>query len=142
MEVAEPRYIVPCQRTIDTVIDKIYCSGKHVAYLGTTTDMWTSQSNDGYISLTTHFIDKEFTMRHRNLVIRYFPGRHTAINIAKMLKDCAKEWKIDIQKEVAAFTTDNAQNVRNAIIDCLLLPAIPCAGHTLNLAVQDGLGVH
>ena len=59
-----------------------------------------------------------------------------------MLKDCAKEWKIDIQKEVAAFTTDNAQNVRNAIIDSLLLPAVLCAGHTLNLAVQDGLGVH
>ena len=43
---------------------------------------------------------------------------------------------------MVAVTTDNAQNVRNAVIDCLLLPAIPCAGHSLNLAVQDGLDVH
>ena len=42
---------------------------------------------------------------------------------------------------MAAVTTDNAQNVRNAIINCLLLPAIPCAGHTLNLAVKDSLEV-
>ena len=27
------------------------------------------------------------------------------------------------------------------MIDCLLLPAIPCAGHSLNLAVQDGLDI-
>ena len=27
------------------------------------------------------------------------------------------------------------------MIDCLLLPEIPCAGYSLNLAVQDGLDV-
>ena len=42
---------------------------------------------------------------------------------------------------MVAVTTDNAQNVRNVIIDCLLLPAIPCPDHSLNLAVQDSLGV-
>ena len=140
MEVAEPRYVVPCCRTIDTVIDKMYCSSKQrvcdelssVSCLGMTTDMWTSRSNDGYISLITHFINDEFLMCHRNLVTRNFPGRHTAVNIAEILKECTEEWKIDIQKKVAAVTTDNAQNVRNAVIECLLLPAIPCAGHSLN----------
>ena len=47
MEVAEPRYVVSCRRTIDTVIDKMYCSSKQricdelssVSYLGMTTDM-------------------------------------------------------------------------------------------------------
>ena len=149
MEVAEPRYVVLCRRTIDTVINKMYCSSKQrvcdelssVSCLGMTTDTWTSQSNDGYISLTTHFINDEFLMCHRNLVTRNFPGRHTAVNIAEILKECTEEWKIDIRKKVAAVTTDNAQNVRNAVIECLLLPAIPCAGHSLNLAVQDGLGV-
>ena len=63
MEIAEPRYVVPCRRTIDTVIDKMYCSSKQrvcdelstVTCLGMTTDMWTSRSNDGYISLTTTY---------------------------------------------------------------------------------------
>ena len=123
----------------------MYCSSKQracdelstVICLGMMTDMWTSQSNDGYISLTTHFIDDEFIMRHRNLVTCNFPGRHPAINIADILKECTEEWKIDIQKKVAAVTTDNAQNVHNAVIERLLLPAIPCAGLSLNLAVQD-----
>ena len=76
-------------------------------------------------------------MCHRNLFTSKFPGRHTAVNIAEILKECTEEWKIDIQKKVAAVTMDNAQNVRNAVIECLLLPAIQCAGHSLNLAVQE-----
>ena len=79
--------------------------------LGMTTDMWTSQSNDGFISLTTHFIDDEFLMCHRNFVACNFPRRHTAVNIAEILKECTEEWKIDIQKKVVAVTTDNTQNV-------------------------------
>ena len=50
MEVAGPRYVVPCCRTIDTVIDKMYYSSKQricdelssVSCLGMTTDMWMS----------------------------------------------------------------------------------------------------
>ena len=149
MEVAEPRYVVPCCHTMDAVIEKMYCRTKQivcqemdgVSYLGMTTDMWTSRSGDGYISMTVHFIDNQFVIHHRNLVTRNFPGRHTAINIADILKECTKEWNIGIEKEVVAVTTDNAQNVRNAVIDCLLLLAIPCAGHSLNLAVQDDLDV-
>jgi len=149
MEVAEPRFVVPCRRTMDTVIDKMYCKTRQsvcqemdgVSYLCMTTDMWTSRSGDGYVSMTIHFIDSQLVMHHRNLVTRNFPGRHTAVNIAEILKGCATEWNINIDKDVVAVTTDNAQNVRNAIIDCLLLPAIPCAGHSLNLAVQDGLDV-
>ena len=53
------------------------------------------------IFLATHFIDEEFTIHYRNLVTRNFPGRHTANNIAEMLKDYSKEWKIDIMKNSA-----------------------------------------
>ena len=80
-------------------------------------------------------------MCHRNLVTRNFSERHTAVNIAEILKECTEEWKIDIQKKVAAVTMDNAQNVQNSVIECLLLSTIPCAGHSLNLAAQDGLAV-
>jgi len=60
MEVAEPRYVVPCRRTMDTVIDKMYCRSKQavckemdgLSYVGMTTDTWTSRSGDGYISIT------------------------------------------------------------------------------------------
>jgi len=42
------------------------------------------------------------------------------------------QWSIDIEKEVVAVTTDNAQNVRNAIIDCLQFHVLVTA------SVQDG----
>jgi len=106
-----------------------------VSFLGMTTDMWTSPSGDGYILITVHFIDNQFVMYHGNLVNCNFPGRHTFANIAEILKECTKEWKIYIEKDAVAVTTDNAQNVRNSVIDCLLLLAIPCAGHSLNLAL-------
>ena len=61
-------------------------------------------------------------MCHRNLVTSYFPGRHTAVNIVDILQEYTKEWEIDIQNKVAAVTTDNAQNVHNAVIEYLPLP--------------------
>ena len=67
MEIAEPQYVVPCHCTMDAVIEKMYCRTKQsvyqeldgVSYLGMTIDMWTSRSDDGYISMTDHFIDNQ-----------------------------------------------------------------------------------
>ena len=150
MEVADPRYTVPCRRTINSCIDRRYLAVKanvqqelkQVDYMGMTTDMWTSRSKDGYISITVHYISPQFVMKHHNLQSCPFPGSHTALNIATMLKKLVEEdWGIDLQMQVPAFTTDNAQNVVNAISENLMLVAIPCAGHSLNLAVQDALSV-
>ena len=149
MEVAEPRYMVPCRRTVDSYIEKKYFAVKarvqqelkQVDYMGMTTDMWTSRAKDGYISLTAHYISPQFVMRHRNLQSCHFPGSHTATNIAAMLQNLVEDWGIDLFSQVPAFTSDNARNVVNAISENLMLVAIPCAGHSLNLAVQDALAV-
>ena len=149
MKVAEPRYVVPCRRTVTNYIDKQYIALrntveqelKDVQYLGLTTDMWTSRANDGYISLTAHYITPTFQMVHRNLQSCPFPGNHTAINIAELLGKMADNWCIDISSQVIAVTTDNAKNITNAITEELMLIMIPCAGHTLNLSVQRGLAV-
>ena len=109
---------------------------KQVDYMGMTTDMWTSRSKDGYISVTAHHISPQFVMKH------HFPGSHTALNIATMLwKSVEEDWGVDLHMQVPAFTTDNAKNVVNAISENLMLVAIPCAQHSLNLAVQDALAV-
>ena len=52
-----------------------------------------------------------------------------------------EDWGVDLHMQVPAFTTDNAKNVVNAVSENLMLVAIPCAGHSLNLAVQDALAV-
>ena len=70
MHFADPKYSVPCRSTIKRKIDHLYsqetCRVKtyinSVKFLTCITDMWTSRSSDGYISLTCHFINKGWTM--------------------------------------------------------------------------------
>ena len=146
MDVAEPRYVVSCCQTVSNYLDKKYFTMKsivqqelkEVQYLGLTTDMWTSRANDGYIA---HYITPSFKMKHRNLQSFSFPGSHSAVNIAKLLKELVANWKIDLYTQVTTFTTDNAKNIINAIIENLMLTMIPCAGHTLNLVVQRALSM-
>lgn len=105
---------------------------KKVDYMGMTTDV------DGYISITAHYISPQ--MKHHNLQSSDFPGTHTALNIATMLRKLVEEdWGVDLHMQVPAFTTDNA--TVNAVSENLMLVAIPCAGHSLNLAVQGALAV-
>ena len=64
MQLAEPRFVVPCRKTMMSVIDRKYTVLKrtvHEAMIGQhkvtlTTDMWTSQSEQGYFLLTTHYV--------------------------------------------------------------------------------------
>ena len=149
MNVAEPRYVVPCHGTVSNYLDKKYLTVKSIIqqelkkvdHLGLTTDMWRSRANDGYISLTAHYITDCFEMKHRNLQSFSFPGSHSAINIAKLLEQLGTNWKIDLHVQVTAFTTDNAKNVVYAITENLMSTMIPCADHTLNLVVQHALAI-
>ena len=86
MNVAEPHYVVPCQRTVRNYLDQKYFTVKNIVqqelkevdYLGLTTDMWTLRANDGYISLTAHYISDYFELKHHNLQSFPFPSSHSA----------------------------------------------------------------
>ena len=149
MHVAEPRYSVPCRRTMMGIIDSRY-SNVRKSVCGTvalhddfclTTDMWTSRPGDGYISLTAQYMSDRFVMEHKTLHCLHLPGIHDHTAIADVLKDCAEGYHIDLSRNVTAFTTDNGSNVVKAIEEDLNCLRIPCAGHTLNLSVSAGLEV-
>ena len=61
-----------------------------------------------------------------------------AENIAEELDQDMKEW--NIRNKVVAATTDNGQNVINAM-EKLELLNLPCVGHTLQLAVKHAFDV-
>ena len=148
MKEAEPRYVVPCRSTISRHLDDLYIEQKRIVrgmlanvnFFCLTTDMWTSRSNDGYISLTCHFIDKEFNLCYKNLQTQHFPGTHDHTHISEALFTAASEWCINMSQQVVTFTTDSGSNIVKALSEMDLL-RLPCAGHTLNLAVQKGLRV-
>ena len=102
-----------------------------------TTDLWTSKAGDAYISLTAHFVCRNFEMMHRNLETHHLPGVHDHSHLANALHDSTSEWCIDLD-HVSAFTTDN---IVKTVKEDLVVIHLPCAGHTLNLAVQSALKV-
>ena len=98
--------------------------------------MWTSHSGDAYISLTVHYVHKEFKMNHSNLNTCPLPGVYNHTNIAIALQKLADEWLIDFESQVFSFTTDNSFNIVTALKDDLKLHIL-CDAHTLNLYVEE-----
>ena len=147
IHVAEPRYTVPCRKTVMGIIDHRYHAlkdrvGSLVAqqsFLSLTTDMWTSRAGDGYISLTAHYIIDEFEMMHSSLSTHHLPGKHDHTNIAEAIQKLADLWNIDLESQVSCFTTDNGFNIVKSLKEDLNKLHVPCAGHTLNLSVEAGL---
>ena len=79
-------------------------------------------------------------MMHRNLETHHLPGVHDNSHLASALCGSSSEWCIDLN-HVSAFTTDNGSNIVKTVKEDLEVTHLPCAGHTLNLAVQSALKV-
>ena len=52
------------------------------SFVALTADIWTSSKNDSYLSVTSHFVDNEWTLNHRVLTSLPVDDRHTGENIA------------------------------------------------------------
>ena len=144
MLVAEPRYTVPCRKTVIGLIDqKYHILKEHIgdqvaqqSVLSLTTDMWSSRTEDRYISLTAHCITDDFELCHQNLSTCHFPGTHDHLNIVEILQKLADTWHIDLDDLASCFTTTN---IVKSLKDDLNKMHIPCADHTLNFCVEAGL---
>ena len=146
MQLAEPRFVVPCKKAMMSVIDRKYTAlkrtvrgamiGQHSVTL--TTDIWTSRSGEGYFSLTAHYVTSGFEMKHSSLQCHHMAGTHNHSNLSGAISDSLGEWCIDVDKDVTAF---NGSNVVKAVEEDLDKVHLPCAGHTLNLSVQKAFEV-
>lgn len=142
----EPRYTIPSRNHFATkVIPEMYSETKAKVmdllqdsdYVSFTTDMWTSSSNDDYMSLTAHFADSSYCLHHLALEAVPFPEiSHTAENISTFITAVIREWKLS--DKVVAVLRDNARNVTLGI-EKTGFSHLPCLAHTLQLVVKDGL---
>ena len=141
MEIAEPQYTIPCQKTIMNLIDRKYSelkrsvrgslSGQQCVTL--TTDMWTSRAGEGYFSLHNIILLKSLKCTVVTYSAIIYLG-HTHISDA--ITDALADWCIQLDTDVVAFVTDNGSNIKKSSKDDLNKLNLPCAGHTLNLSVQ------
>ena len=108
-------------------------------YLSLTTDLWTGCHNRGYMSLSVHFVNSDWDMCHYCLQTREVVSSHTALNLANELWNSMEEW--EITGKVVMVTTDNGQNIKNAITEELELSHLGCIGHTLQLSIGKALQI-
>ena len=148
MEKAEPRYTVPCRRTVMNAMDRKYCELKRSVRgllsgqrsVTVTTDIWTSRAGDGYFSLTAHYITDQFVMHSSQLHCHHMPGVHDHVHISEGITSALVEWCINLD-DIVAFVTDNGSNIKKSVKEDLDKLHLPCAGHTLNLSVQKAFSV-
>lgn len=111
-----------------------------------TSDCWTSITTDGYITLTAHYIDKNWRLAKRVLAFSFIPPPHTGAALAEKMTCMLKEWRIE--KRVASITLDNA-SANDSMVETLKYDLdlvcngdyfhVRCCAHILNLIVQEGL---
>ena len=153
----DPRYNLPGRTLLKEKVTKYFDEMRENIKLDVekipgkvslTCDMWTSTlTNNSFLGLTIHYINKEWQLRHFLLDIISFNERHTANNITDTIMSVLNEFRI--KEKILAITTDNAttmMSVGRLITGRLEYEVINstfgyyrCAEHIINLAAQQGL---
>ena len=103
-------------------------------WVGITTDLWSSRTNSAFMTITVHFLSKEWTLETKVLACERFSERHTGENLKERLEATLDSY--NVKNKVVAVTTDNAMNIKNAVKGAGMVD-IGCMAHTLNLCAQE-----
>ena len=106
--------------------------------LSFTTDIWTaSQTTKSYISLTLHYINKDFERKMFVLHCLQFEGSHTAVNIGGCFEEMLNGWEIS-RARCHLVISDNAANMVKTFSD-LNINIVGCFARSLQLVIHSGL---
>lgn len=96
VQLLNPRYVIPSKFTVrETIMMELYTQSvqvlkailKNVQHVAVTTDSWTSISNESYITVTCHFVTKDFELKSAVLSTKPLENgkNHTSENLAAAL---------------------------------------------------------
>lgn len=115
-----------------------------------TMDMWTSNQNKGYMCVTVHWVDDNWSIQKRIVSFMHVEGRHTGANLSDAFISSITRWFID--KKMFSLSLDNASANEVCVKDVIevlkqkaplicdgLFFHVRCANHILNLVARDGL---
>lgn len=131
-----PKYIISSRTHF-----KIWWSKSSQNCVALTTDIWTSVATEAYLGVTCHFLGDDWEMKSFSLTTMPLEEMHIATNIADFLEEAASKFHIPFEK-VKAIVHDNGANVVAAariLKERHGWASVWCAGHTLNLGVQNAL---
>ncbi|KAJ8953453.1 hypothetical protein NQ318_023572 [Aromia moschata] len=104
---------------------------KSVKKICLTTDCWTSVNTESFIALTGHFINDDFELQSVLLECSHLMGQHTSQILASTINRIVTDW--GLSEKVILVVSDNASNIKNAIIKDLGWKHFGCFAHTINL---------
>lgn len=141
----DSRYEIPSRTYFSrTALPDLYTKVRHdvtgefknVRYFSATSDLWSSEVLQPYISYTVHFV-KDGKLRSRCLETKFLPQDHTGENIAESLEETLSAWQLKATNQVS-ITTDSGANVVNATKK-LEWARLSCFSHNLHLGVTKAL---
>lgn len=121
----QPLYSIPLRKVLTNTLIPHYVSEisliiksmlAETSFVSVATDIWSSDSNKSFCSVTCHFI---YNDKQENVVLetKEIPGSHTGINIANCLSAVFDKWEIN--NKTTAIVTDNGANVKAAVTEHL-----------------------
>ncbi|KAI7946014.1 hypothetical protein MJO29_012402 [Puccinia striiformis f. sp. tritici] len=160
MQTAQPKFMIPGRMTVRNDCVKLFTQLKaiqiakmaKVNHISLTTDLWTSSDLTGYMVVTAHYINENFSLNKSIVSFRPLLSPHTGQVIADRLSQVLIEW--GALNKLAFITLDNASSnnlavsrLQRFINDRSLVPGEPatspyfhvrCSAHVINLLVKDG----
>src|SRR6266498_5126425 len=141
----DPAFVMPDSKGIRAIIHLAYNYTfktmvdllQPITSVSLTLDLWTAQSNYGYLGITCSYIDQQYNLHEITLTLSYVRYPHTAENIKDAIEEVLDNW--NLRSKVYSITTDNGSNVKKCVRNMEGIEWHPCASHTLQLVIGKGL---
>ena len=143
----EPRYTVPSRKYVTETIlprvtrgvtDEVKKELQSVEWYSFTTYIWSTEvSSDCLLSLTVHWLTKDFEKKEAVLHAQSLPGSHTGEVLSHEYHNMLAKWSIKAE-QVHLIIRDNASNMVKAMRDGNF-EDLGCFDHTLQLVIRDGI---
>lgn len=135
--------IVLVEKNLREVLNKVLTADlPTLDMVSFTTDLWQSRSTDDYISLTLHYIDSDWNMKHFNVECRPYSDAHSGVLIARTIDLMIRDIPGLDKNCTITMTTDGASNMKKCCdeaehVDQQLI----CLAHLINLALKDACAI-
>jgi len=141
VESLEPRYKIPCRKTITkTCIPQLYqrlvtilksCL-KDVDGYALTFDYWTSYASKSYLTITIHYLDENFQIKHFVLKTPEVYEEHSGDVTAKVILSTLENFGLNIQDLKKVWAVSDAASNMKKTAKVLKVPHIVCFAHILH----------
>ena len=143
-----PEYKIKSRNTYHSMANRVYKDTltklkvimAGVSNLSITTDMWSSNAQESYISITAHWLDDDLKMQNAVLKTEEMAESHTGVHLKARIEACLGEFGI-LLSAVVATVADNGSNIVCALNLIEDVPRFGCFAHTLQLGIKSGLKI-